>query len=105
MQGAAFRRGRTVALLEIMSARGPCDGAQVSTSAKARLGELANELYSALCAMTPRQRGRAIRALENLNDRNCGWVLYRLREPLLGFIDDASSRRERNARARARGAR
>jgi hypothetical protein len=74
----------------------------MSISAKQRLGNLASELYAALCKMTPRQRGRAIRALESLNDRNCGWVLYRLREPLLGFIDDASSLRERNARARVR---
>ena len=71
-------------------------------SAKQRLGDLANALYKAIYTMTPRQRGRAIRALETLTDRNCGWVLYRLREPLLGFINDASSRRERNARARAR---
>lgn len=80
----------------------------MSRSTKERLGDLANDLYSTIYAMTPRQRGRAIRALEGLTHTNCGWVLYRLREPLRGFIDDASSRRERNARARAgkaRGAR
>lgn len=74
----------------------------MSRSSKRRLDDLANELYSEICKMTPRQRGRAIRALEKLNDHNCGWILYRLREPLRGFIDDASSRRELNARARAR---
>lgn len=73
----------------------------MSRSAKARLGELAEALYREIYSMTPRQRRRAIRALERCNEVNCSWILYRLRPALLGFIDDASSARERNARARA----
>lgn len=71
--------------------------------AKARLGDLSDAVYSAICDLTPRQRRAAIRALEGLTETNCSWVLHRMRDVLLGFIDDASMLRQRKARARARG--
>lgn len=72
----------------------------MSRTAKARLGELSNALYSGIRNMTPRQRGAALRALDAVNDCNCGWTLYRMREVLRMFIGEASSARERAARAR-----
>jgi hypothetical protein len=71
-------------------------------TAKQQLGDLADALYSAIYNMTPRQRSAALRALDGLTTTNCGWILYGLRQVLRGLINDASSSRERNARARAR---
>lgn len=72
---------------------------------KGRLGELASGLYSEIHKMTPRQRSAALRALDGLTSTNCGWTLYRMSEVLRGFIDDASTLRERKARKRAQLAR
>lgn len=71
-------------------------------SAKARLGELADRMYVAIYDLTPRQRNAAARALYRLTRTNCSANLYALRVPFLQFIDDASSGRERRARARRR---
>jgi hypothetical protein len=70
-------------------------------TARARLGELADGVYLVIYNMTPRQRRAAARALSGLTATNCSANLYRLRPTLLGFIDDASSARERRGRARA----
>lgn len=72
---------------------------------KGRLGELASGLYSEIHKMTPRQRSAALRVLDGLTSTNCGWTLYRMSEVLRGFIDDASTLRERKARKRAQLAR
>jgi len=69
---------------------------------KRRLGALCEAIYTGIYHMTPRERGVAIRALEGLTQTNCGWIIYRMRDVLIGFIDDASTLRERKARARAR---
>lgn len=75
----------------------------MSRTMRAQLGEICSAVYSPIYAMTPRQRSAALRALEQLTQTNCSWILYRMRPLLAGLIDDASSARERKARARARG--
>ncbi len=71
-------------------------------SAKAQLSDISSSVYSAIFAMTPRQRGAAVRALDGLTTTNCNWTLYEMRSVLRRFIDSASSFTELKARARAR---
>lgn len=72
------------------------------TSVRARLGGLTGQLYAAIYDLTPRQRTAALRVLDGLTETNCAWHLYRLRAPLRGLIDEASSARELAQRRRAR---
>lgn len=72
---------------------------------KAQLNDLTEAFYLGIYNLTPRQRSAAIRALQGLTATNCSWLLHRFRPLLLGLIDDASGRRERNARERSRARR
>lgn len=67
--------------------------AKRSKPAAVVLGNLASAVYAQIYAMTPRQRRAALRALDRMNDRNCGWTAYRMRAVLRDFVAEASSAR------------
>lgn len=71
-------------------------------SMKARLSQLANELYEAIHGLKPHTRGAARRTLNGLTGGEA-WTLHALRPALHEFLDMASSGRARKARAKKEG--